>query len=191
MSEFKVGDEITAKFKNFLDQELVVTGHIREIRSGVLCCNDNETGRSFAVNIDEVIAHHIDPKQIEDKAKTKQRMFEMDKCREEFLKQHNPKLLKIVKFDESKNGFVLHDHLDLTDINLSALAEINYGWTLWQHLQAKVEELQKRVDLALLGVSGVMRWVEEDAIDDPDFIKGGVLSALRRLEHALKGEAND
>lgn len=57
-----------------------------------------------------------------------------------------------------------------------------------QHQQAKVEELQKRVDLAILGINGVMRWIDEDAIDDADFIRGGVLSALRRLEQALKGE---
>lgn len=49
-----------------------------------------------------------------------------------------------MKFDESVNAFVLHDHLDLTEINLSALAEINYGWDLWQHQQSKVDELQRR-----------------------------------------------
>lgn len=64
--------------------------------------------------------------------------------RSEFLKQQSPKVLKIVKFDESVNAFVLHDHLDLTEINLSALAEINYGWDLWQHQQSKVDELQKQ-----------------------------------------------
>lgn len=54
--------------------------------------------------------------------------------------------------------------------------------------QAEVEELQNRVDAALQEINGAARWVDEDAIDDPDFIKGGVLSALRRLEQALKGE---
>ncbi|MCK0925077.1 hypothetical protein BFR80_013420 [Acinetobacter pittii] len=59
---------------------------------------------------------------------------------------------------------------------------------LIQTLQSKSGKLQKRVDLALLGINGVMRWIDEDAIDDADFIRGGVLSALRRLEQALKGE---
>lgn len=53
---FKVGDEITAKFKNHLDQELTVTGQIHEIKNDVLCCKDQETGRSFAVNSDEVVS---------------------------------------------------------------------------------------------------------------------------------------
>lgn len=89
---------------------------------------------------------------------------------------------------------------------------------VWQHQQAKVEELQKqlidqgqrfneqaqvvkdlehkngelqkRVDKALQEIKGAARWINEDAIDDPDFIKGGALTALRRLEQALKGEGN-
>lgn len=49
-------------------------------------------------------------------------------------------------------------------------------------------ELQKRVDAAIQEIKGATRWVDEDAIDDPDFIKGGVLAAFARLEQALKGE---
>ncbi|QXA07959.1 hypothetical protein I6L27_01870 [Acinetobacter pittii] len=101
----------------------------------------------------------------------------MDKCIEEFLKQHSPKVLKIVKFDDSKNGFVLHDHLDLTDINLSALAEINYGWSLWQHQQAKVEELQNRLDKAL---EVIMEYYTGSYEESPDLVVD--------LEQALKGE---
>lgn len=52
----------------------------------------------------------------------------------------------------------------------------------------EADDLQKRVDAALQKIKGAARWIDEDAIDDPDFIKGGVLSALRRLEQALKGE---
>lgn len=48
-------------------------------------------------------------------------------------------------------------------------------------------ELQKRVEAALLEIKGAARWIEEDAIDDADFIKGGALRALKRLEQALKG----
>lgn len=54
--------------------------------------------------------------------------------------------------------------------------------------QAKVEGLQKQMDAALLEIKGAARWIDEDAIDDPDFIKGGALRALKRLEQALKGE---
>lgn len=52
--EFKFGDEITAKFNNFMNQELIVTGIVREVKKGVLCCNDKITGRSFAINFDEL-----------------------------------------------------------------------------------------------------------------------------------------
>lgn len=60
-SIFKVGDEITAKFKNHLGHELTVTGLIREVKNEVLFCNDNETGRPFAVNFDEVMSHVLKP----------------------------------------------------------------------------------------------------------------------------------
>ncbi|MFI7968792.1 hypothetical protein ACFMKD_33110, partial [Acinetobacter baumannii] len=43
----------------------------------------------------------------------------------------------MVKFDEATNAYCLHDHLPLTEINLSALAEINYGWDLWQKAKAQ------------------------------------------------------
>lgn len=46
-------------------------------------------------------------------------------------------------------------------------------------------ELQKRVDAALQEIKGAARWIEEDAIDDPEFIKGGVLRVFARLEQAL------
>ncbi|KCX98580.1 hypothetical protein J584_1012 [Acinetobacter sp. 72431] len=42
-----------------------------------------------------------------------------------------------MKFDEATNAYCLHDHLPLTEINLSALAEINYGWDLWQKAKAQ------------------------------------------------------
>lgn len=66
--------------------------------------------------------------------------------------------------------------------------EKNHAINRWSVVCKERDELQKRVDLALLGINGVMRWIDEDAIDDADFIRGGVLSALRRLEQALKGE---
>lgn len=59
-------------------------------------------------------------------------MTDLNKLRSEFEVQHSDKVFKIVKFDEATNAYCLHDHLPLTEINLSALAEINYGWDLWQ-----------------------------------------------------------
>lgn len=64
-------------------------------------------------------------------------MTDLNKERSEFEAQHSDKVFKIVKFDEAKNAYCLHDHLPLTEINLSALAEINYGWDLWQKAKAQ------------------------------------------------------
>lgn len=57
--------------------------------------------------------------------------------RDLFEAQHSDKVFKIVKFDETSNAYCLHGHLPLTEINLSALAEINYGWVLWQKAKAQ------------------------------------------------------
>ncbi|EMG9695730.1 hypothetical protein P1D17_004165 [Acinetobacter baumannii] len=64
-------------------------------------------------------------------------MTGLNKLRSEFEAQHSDKVFKIVKFDEATNAYCLHAHLPLTEINLSALAEINYGWDLWQKAKAQ------------------------------------------------------
>lgn len=64
-------------------------------------------------------------------------MTDLNKLRSEFEAQHSDKVFKIVKFDEATNAYCLHAHLPLTEINLSALAEINYGWDLWQKAKAQ------------------------------------------------------
>ncbi len=64
-------------------------------------------------------------------------MLDLNKLRSEFEAQHSDKVFKIVKFDEATNAYCLHAHLPLTEINLSALAEINYGWDLWQKAKAQ------------------------------------------------------
>lgn len=55
----------------------------------------------------------------------------------EFEAQHSDKVFKIVKFDQARNSYSLNDHLQSTEINLIALAEINYGWDLWQKAKAQ------------------------------------------------------
>lgn len=102
----------------------------------------------------------------------------MDKCREEFeayFKEHHvDKFCCVEAALEMRGG----DYIDFHAADL---------WGVYQHQQTKVEELQKRVDKALLEIKGAARWIDEDAIGDPDFIKGGVLAAFARLEQALKG----
>ena len=107
--------------------------------------------------------------------------------RSEFLKQHGPKVLKIVKFDESVNAFVLLDHLDLTEINLNALAEINYGWALWQHQQSKVDELQKRVDAALKLIESWNKTEFDKTTHWTEGYEEGCYHCAAQLEQALKG----
>lgn len=58
MSEFKVGQEIKGRFQNFCGEELVLEGRIREIKNGVLCCNERSSGRPFFVH----------PKEVEDQS---------------------------------------------------------------------------------------------------------------------------
>ncbi|MDC5264415.1 hypothetical protein OHW76_04765 [Acinetobacter baumannii] len=77
-------------------------------------------------------------------------MTDLNKLRSEFEAQHSDKVFKIVKFDEATNAYCLHAHLPLTEINLSALAEINYGWGLWQKAKAQaVPEGYKLVPVEL------------------------------------------
>ncbi|WP_198077574.1 hypothetical protein [Acinetobacter calcoaceticus] len=47
-------------------------------------------------------------------------------------------------------------------------------------------QLQKRLDQSLKELAGATRWIQEDAIDDVEFLKGGVLAAFRRLDQTLK-----
>ncbi|WP_336148539.1 hypothetical protein [Acinetobacter ursingii] len=50
-----------------------------------------------------------------------------------------------------------------------------------------IEKAKAVLDAALQEIKGAARWINEDAIEDPEFIKGGALRALKRLEQALKG----
>ncbi|HCT9558638.1 TPA: hypothetical protein OVL15_001836 [Acinetobacter baumannii] len=75
-------------------------------------------------------------------------MLDLNKLRSEFEAQHSDKVFKIVKFDEATNAYCLHAHLPLTEINLSALAEINYGWDLWQ--KAKAQAVQQSFEIGRL-----------------------------------------
>lgn len=75
----------------------------------------------------------------------------MDKGREAFEKQHTDKAFEIVRFDETKNRYCLHDNSPLTELNLNALAVMNYGWSLWQKRQAEIDEKDKRLEKILRG----------------------------------------
>jgi hypothetical protein len=69
-------------------------------------------------------------------------MFEMDKYREEF--EQSPKTKELLSdsiyFDEKENRYKVN-----ADGCLISVVFLNGRWEVWQEQQAKVEELQKRV----------------------------------------------
>ncbi len=75
----------------------------------------------------------------------------------------------------------LRKEKSLQEMEVNQLAQANQQWRLTN------DKLQARVNASLQVIKGAARWIDEDAIDDPEFIKGGALRALKRLEQALKG----
>ena len=55
MSRLQVGDKITAKFTPAFQDEVVVTGIIREFKGDMICCNQVGTGEPFFCLEGEVI----------------------------------------------------------------------------------------------------------------------------------------
>ncbi|MDC5070069.1 hypothetical protein [Acinetobacter baumannii] len=103
--------------------------------------------------------------------------------RELFEAQHSDKVFKIVKFDETSNAYCLHDHLPLTEINLSALAEINYGWDLWQKAKAQAVPEGYVVVPKELPLEMALKIAEERILEQPA-VKDPVLNEI--LEKAYK-----
>lgn len=95
------------------------------------------------------------------------------RCERDELRKENEALVHVIKSRDIQIENEKHEYDEL----MNKLVDSGM----------KNNELQKRVDVALLEIKGAARWVNEDAIDDPDFIKGGVLRAFARLEQALKG----
>lgn len=114
----------------------------------------------------------------------------MDKCREEFEAHFKNTLFYANMLISLKQSGIDAEPFELRNGQYRN-AYVQLAYSTWSVQQAKVEGLQKRVDAALQEIKGAARWINEDAIDDSEFIKGGALHALKRLEQALKGEAND
>ncbi|WP_049066863.1 hypothetical protein [Acinetobacter seifertii] len=68
--------------------------------------------------------------------------------------------------------------------------EGNKVWFDWafQHQQAKVEELQKRVDAATKQAQNALQYVEEDMRGNHEFLQMAMIRTFKDLEQALKGE---
>ncbi|MGQ1326749.1 hypothetical protein ACT4ZY_06790 [Acinetobacter baumannii] len=106
----------------------------------------------------------------------------MDKCREEFEKQKYwiGLFRDAVDFDEELGRYVLNGQRKLYAFHLDSFNEKWAIWQeAWQHQQAKVEELQKRVDAAL------------ELMQKPVIVGEPakyVCARFKEIEQALKGE---
>ena len=62
--------------------------------------------------------------------------MDIQKGREAFEILQNQKIFKWFEFDSNLNAYVLKD-ISATFEKLTALAELNYGWDMWQEAKAK------------------------------------------------------
>lgn len=100
----------------------------------------------------------------------------MDKYREEF--EQSPKTKELLSdsiyFDEKENRYKVN-----ADGCLISVVFLNGRWEVWQEQQAKVEELQKRVD-------AVLELMQKPVIvGEPAKY---VCARFKEIEQALKGE---
>ena len=207
MSEFKVGDYVVhPKFSNKgLYKIYEMSGSITKVQ---LMPNGRKS-YSFESDIrhatpEEIAAgHRIDkpsnPRELEtlDKPENhispncKVGMFEMDKCREDFQKAF-PIPAHWIEFDEKTNRYYCPYVADAT------ASAYQSQWVVWQHQQAKVEELQtlytqqginmlkmqKRVDVLTQTMEEVLEEMKYPTATFEEVIVCGV----KVLEQALKGE---
>lgn len=156
MSEFKVGDWIVRT-----DKRTESIYQITSIQEGLIKCTFIKNGENWRLHTtkgeiefatpEEIAAgHRIDkpsnPRELEtlDKPENhispncKVGMFEMDKCREDFQKAF-PIPAHWIEFDEKTNRYYCPYVADAT------ASAYQSQWVVWQHQQAKVEELQKQL----------------------------------------------
>lgn len=124
-------------------------------------------------------------------------MFEMDKQREGFEKAYEPNPNKSpfteVKFDE-----VARVYKPLDQFNPRIASSLNaawYGWRIRQAevdgLQAKVEELQKRLYGALKETQYALQYVEGDMRGNHEFLQMAMIRTFKALEQVLKGKDSE
>ncbi|EOY7130497.1 hypothetical protein Q4010_04590 [Acinetobacter baumannii] len=117
----------------------------------------------------------------------------MDKCREEFEKQkYWIGLFRAdVDFDMTLGKFGRYVSNGSRRIDAMYLESFNEKWeawaNAWQHQQAKVEELQKRLDGALKETQYALQYVEEDMRGNHEFLQMAMIRAFKELEKVLNG----
>lgn len=212
MSEFKVGDWIVRT-----DKRTESIYQITSIQEGLIKCTFKKNGEDWRLHTtkgeiehatpEEIAAgHRIDkpsnPRELEtlDKPENhispncKVGMFEMDKCREDFQKAF-PIPAHWIEFDEKTNRYYCPYVADAT------ASAYQSQWVVWQHQQAKVEELQtlytqqginmlkmqKRVDVLTQTMEEVLEEMKYPTATFEEVIVCGV----KVLEQALKGGGDE
>ncbi|CAP00371.1 hypothetical protein ABSDF1016 [Acinetobacter baumannii SDF] len=126
----------------------------------------------------------------------------MDKCREEFEKHYlnlpfhdskaAQKCLDSCDFDVKQNVYIPNvkwfDDNDV-DEGVTYCCMLNTAYMSFQHQQAKVEELQKRVDAALKEAQIALQYVEDDVRGNHEFLQMAMIRTFKALEQTLKGGA--
>ncbi|WP_396231367.1 hypothetical protein [Acinetobacter baumannii] len=69
--------------------------------------------------------------------------------------------------------------------------ETQSAWMSFQHQQAKVEELQKRLDRALKETQYALQYVEEDMRGNHEFLQMAMIRTFKAIEQVLKGGQYD
>ncbi|MCA4386380.1 hypothetical protein [Acinetobacter baumannii] len=64
-----------------------------------------------------------------------------------------------------------------------------WAWEIQEEQQAKVEELQKRLDGALKETQYALQYVEEDMRGNHEFLQMAMIRTLKAIEQVLKGGA--
>ncbi|EIB7232108.1 hypothetical protein AB3543_07155 [Acinetobacter baumannii] len=62
-----------------------------------------------------------------------------------------------------------------------------WAWEIQKEQQAKVEELQKRLDGALKETQYALQYVEEDMRGNHEFLQMAMIRAFKELEKVLNG----
>ncbi|WP_308020980.1 hypothetical protein [Acinetobacter baumannii] len=112
----------------------------------------------------------------------------MDKCREEFEKQKYwiGLFRDAVDFDEELGRYVLNGQRKLYAFHLDSFNEKWAIWQeAWQHQQAKVVELQKRLDGALKETQYALQYVEGDMRGNHEFLQMAMIRTFKALEQVL------
>ncbi|MDC5498168.1 hypothetical protein OHX04_06995 [Acinetobacter baumannii] len=64
-----------------------------------------------------------------------------------------------------------------------------WAWEIQKEQQAKVEELQKRLDRALKETQYALQYVEEDMSGNHEFLQMAMIRTFKAIEQVLKGGA--